>query len=395
MAFGTKIEQRKTAKRNHIVNLFRQHRLLSKAEARQLSGYSMETLIGIFKSLEDEGLLAPTVPQTLDVSPPAKLKGRPAERYALTAVKNLYLGITFTSARLQFVLVNLYVETLAARSVEVPDFSQQQEFERFFSQELKAFFDQNSHHTPALQKVALSLPGQVDAEGTLKHYGLMPYLRNLRLSPFVAKLFPDAPIVVRHNVAGFARQVLNSPELRNEQGRILFVTARSGAAHALLQGGKILMDNGEMGHLRVQRSDQVCECGRTGCLDTIFSFRALRRLAPDRSLPQIAHNLSARLPEDRHRALGPLEPSYRAFSEVLLDLCAATSPDLVVLSGDLLAVLPDPVAWVETWLREQFNPDRPPAWFPDRFLYVASGSDAAATGLCNTLMDEDLLAESF
>ncbi|MEI8093803.1 MAG: ROK family protein [Spirochaetales bacterium] len=390
MAFGTVIEQRKTAKRNHVIGLFREKTHLSKAEVRQLSGYSMETLIGIFRNLEDSGLLCPS-----EVAA-ARLKGRPSERYRLNPLVGLYLGVTFTSARLHLMLVNLSLERLSFRSVDVPDGAAQDEFERFFTAELARFAADNQHHLPAIRKIALALPGQVDpATGVLRHYGLMPSWRNLDLASVVTRVFGAVPLVVRHNIAGYAREVLSTPALRDFDGRILYVTARSGTAHALLQQGKIVLDNGEMGHLHVSQSNLVCECGRTGCLDTIFSLKAIGKLLPGQTLGDFGHHLRNLAVAAQAEALAPLETAYQAFSEALLDLCAATSPDLVVLSGELLAVLPEPVAWIERWLGQLYNPAQPPVWLPEDFLYLPSGTEAAALGLCSALMDEDLQGGTF
>ncbi len=385
MAFGTVIEQRKTAKRNHVIDLFRENTHLSKAEVRQLSGYSMETLIGIFKNLEESGLLCPSELAA------TKLKGRPSERYRLNPLQGLYLGITFTSARLYIILVNLSLEQLSFQSVDVPDGVNQEDFARFFASQLERFSAENREYLPEIRKVALALPGQVDtATGVLRHDGLMPSLRNLDLATVVAQVLGPLPLVVRHNIAGFARQVLSTPSLQNFAGRILYVTARSGAAHGLLHQGKTVLDNGEMGHLHVSQSDLVCECGRTGCLDTIFSLKAVSKLIPQQTLTEFSKSVSLMDPEAQRRALAPLETAYQAFSEALLDLCAATSPDLVVLSGQLLEVLPDPVKWIEGWLRQMYNPDQAPIWLPEHFLYLPSGTEAAALGLCRSLIDEDI-----
>jgi predicted NBD/HSP70 family sugar kinase len=270
------------------------------------------------------------------------------------------------------------------------------EFERFFAQELSRFADENRQHLPAVRKIALALPGQVDnATGVLRHYGLMPTWHNLDLAPVVRRVFGDVPLVVRHNIAGFARQILSTPSLRDFEGRILYVTARSGAAHALLQQGKIVLDNGEMGHLHVSQSTLVCECGRTGCLDTVFSLKAVGKLIAGQTLGEFAAAVRELPLEAQRSTLAPLTTAYQAFCEALLDLCAASSPDLVVLSGELLAVLPEPVLWIEGWLKQMYDPQHPPAWLPEHFWYQPSSTEAAAIGLCSALIDEDLLSETF
>ena len=91
MAFGEKIDQRKRSKRNHIIDIFRKHEVLSKVQARELSGYSMDTIISVFNSIIDENIISP-------VEGKQKQKGRKASFYSLNDTKKLYIGLTFNQS---------------------------------------------------------------------------------------------------------------------------------------------------------------------------------------------------------------------------------------------------------------------------------------------------------
>ncbi|HTX72271.1 MAG TPA: ROK family protein [Rectinemataceae bacterium] len=396
MAFGQLIDQRKLNKRNHVVGLFREHGPLSKARVRQISGYSMDTLISIFKSLEDEAYLRPLRPSEADsrgVEAPAssaRAKGRPAELYSLEDERELYLGLTFNQAGIYSVLVSFSGRVMDIRREDLPTLETQSAFEASFASHLLAFLASNSERIPRIRRVGLALPGQVDSErGILRHYGLMPFLKDLDLGRLIRRHLAGAPLSCRHNVAGLARYLLSDRSLTKESRRILYVSARAGAAHALIQDGRLLLDEGEMGHLRICASDERCECGRVGCLDTVFSAGQFHRLFPGMSWADVAAGLVREGGEGRSELRLALEPGWRAFCEALLDLCAAFSPDLVLFSGELFAMLPDPLSWIRGLVDTLIDSARPPAWFPREFRYTMTGSEAAAIGLCQTLMEED------
>ncbi len=60
MAHGERINKRKENKRRHIVDIFRHHTTLSKAEVKRYSGYSMDTVMNSFKILKNSGIIVPT-----------------------------------------------------------------------------------------------------------------------------------------------------------------------------------------------------------------------------------------------------------------------------------------------------------------------------------------------
>ena len=208
MAFGQLIDQRKQNKRNHLVDLFRRHGPLSKARARQLSGYSMDTLIALFKALEDEGYIQPAggrPDDTTTMAPESRTKGRPAELYQLVADKEVYLGITFNQTGIWASLVGLDGRELVTGYSELPAMTEQAAFKRLFRDHVAAFLEANRVLVPAIRRVGLALPGRIDPEsGVLHSYTLMPCLEELNLAPVMDDLLGPVPVTVQHNIAGFA-----------------------------------------------------------------------------------------------------------------------------------------------------------------------------------------------
>jgi predicted NBD/HSP70 family sugar kinase len=383
MAFGQSIDQRKQNKRNHLVALFRERGDLSKAQARQLSGYSMDTLIALFKGLEDDGYIEP-----VEGTGGSRGKGRPAELYRLIHGKELYWGLTFNQSGVWSTLVGFGGEELDARYDELPELSSQAELVDSIDRHVAAFAERNAERLGSLRRIGLSLPGYIDVDaGILVRYNLMPFISNLDLRPIVRRHLPDLPIAVQHNITGLASMLLREKEIIESHRRILYVSARSGAAHALIQDGRIVMHDGEMGHLAVTGSDKPCRCGRIGCLDTLFSAAEFHRLCPHSSWEELSRILGTDSPAAA--ALWPIvEPPFRAMAEALLDLTAAFSPDLVVLSGELFSILPDPASWVQLRVAEAFSGPTPP-WVPSSIEYRKTGAESAALGLCRSLIDED------
>lgn len=394
MAFGQSIDQRKQNKRNHVVELFRRHGVLSKALARQLSGYSMDTLISLFKSLEDEGYIASVAkdaaPEPTGTPPAseARGKGRPAELYRLNEEKELYWGMTFNRNGIWSTLVGFGGTEIDARFDELDETACQADLEACLESHVAAFLEANKTRLDGLRRAGLSLPGSIDAErGVLSRYNLMPFLKDFDPRPILSRRIPGIPITVQHNITGLASMLLRDKELTEKHHRMLYVSARSGAAHALIQDGRIVIDDGEMGHLSVSSSRAVCRCGRVGCLDTVFSAAEFHRLCPHSSWEQLSKILESESPAaDALKTV--VEPPFEALAEALLNLAAAFAPDLIVLSGELFSILPAPADWVKRRISAVYGGNTPP-WVPEAIEYRKTSAASAAIGLCRTLIDED------
>lgn len=394
MAFGQSIDQRKQNKRNHLVELFRLTGELSKAQARQRSGYSMDTLISLFKTLEEDGYIVPAgresvAEETADAGgKEGRGKGRPAELYRLNGEAETYVGATFNQNGIWTTLVGFDGRTLDTLYEELPELRGQEELERRFERHLEAFALRNARLLPTIKRIGLALPGRIDTRrGIMVRYNLMPFLKDLDLKPFVERRIPGRPITVQHNITGLVSILLTDKDLISKHARILYVSARSGAAHALIQDGKIILDDGEMGHLTVKSSDRPCRCGRVGCLDTVFSAAEFHRLCPHTSWSQLSRILADPSPAaEALRAV--VEPPFVALAEALMNLTAAFSPDAVVLSGELFSILPDPARWIADRIGSACA-GAPPSWIPAEILYREHGAESAAAGVCLTMIEQD------
>lgn len=389
MAFGPVIDQRKLSKRNRVVSLFRERGALSKAEVRQLSGYSMDTIIGIFQALETEGYIAPAEgpgPAEGEGSRAVRGKGRPASRYSIVPAREVYLGTTFNSGGIHSVMVGLSGSILACRDDDLLGVKDQKAFEAAFRNHVKSILRDRRDLQDSLRRIGFALPGRIDASGgRLRHYGLMPFLSDFDPARTIRQSIPGIPVTVRHNVSGLARFILSEMGDDVPKGRVLFVSARSGAAHALIQDGQVALDDGEMGHIKVTASRDACDCGQTGCLDTVFSMPKFRIAFPDLGIEAIREALSA---PRRGILRETLDIGYESFVEALLQLCAAFSPDAVVMTGELLSALPSPARWVSERLSSKASPSCA-SWVPTRVEFRESGPESAATGLCGSMIEED------
>jgi predicted NBD/HSP70 family sugar kinase len=397
MAFGINIDRRKTIKKNHIIDLFRQHSRLSKIQAKKLSGYSMDTTISIFNRLLREKLI---VPGTGTQNP----KGRKASFYRLNDEKYLYVGITFNQAGIYSSLVSFSNRVLDSLVTPLGGSLGREEFLRAFSLHLREFHDRHAARHAGIRRIGCAVPGDVDAEtGILHTYSFIPSLKEVDIAGIIREVYPSHEVTLEHNIQSMTSFFLSGSDIVKSYRRVLFVSARSGAACGLIVNGEIVPAHGELGHVRVSDEKRQCICGRCGCLDLYFSHQAISRaLVPAKMEPALAEaegwgdgllgmdEVAARYRAGDETVVRVMDQRLGYFASALLDVINTVNPDLVILSGELFSPFEDPVGKVTQRIREDFSDSGFVGNFRRaRLLYMDLGAEIASIGICFLYIRKD------
>lgn len=132
----------------------------------------------------------------------------------------------------------------------------------------------------------------------------------------------------------------------------IFVKVGTGIGAGIILSGMLYRGAkgcaGDIGHISLKNSDELCPCGNKGCLEMVASGRALARLGTNLALEGESHALRKILDEGREitaKDIGDLASqgdllcvslirmSGEAIGEVLAGLINFVNPSLVVLGG--------------------------------------------------------------
>lgn len=175
---------------------------------------------------------------------------------------------------------------------------------------------------PTIGAVGVVVPGVVDEQRGIGRYAANLGWRDLDLSSAIAEAI-NLPFAVGHDVrAGLLAEHQFGAAVGAEN--VLFVPLGTGIASAVLSGGRLLSDprSGEIGHVVVDPTGAVCECGARGCLETIASARAIARRFEQR-LGDGSSPLTAQTAADVARLVEESEPAVEAGSVAALRTQAA------------------------------------------------------------------------
>lgn len=199
--------------------------------------------------------------------------------------------------------------------------------------------------------------GVIDAETTevLTMPGVWEYLQGIRLSSLAAGLIPGGVPVAADNdaKAALAGEVMWGAA----KGRrnVFLLTLGTGVGGAILADGRILRGAGgvagHLGHITADPDGPLCICGNYGCLQTVFSARAIEAEAwaavhsgvsspMTNALRAAPEHLSCRFVFTEAQrgdpvASGILARQIRLLGGAIAGLMLALDPEIVILSGSI------------------------------------------------------------
>ncbi len=281
----------------------------------------------------------------------------------------LALGIDIGGTQIKAGMVDNHGAILASRTIETPP-----DLEGFVPA-LHEAIHWLTEATAQPEGVGIGCKGMINQQNTEVEIlpGTLHYLEGLRLSDLVG-LPLEVPVFADNDArVALAGEVVWGAA-RDFQD-VIMLTLGKGVGGAALVGGRLLRGHagvaGHLGHMTIDPNGPPCACGNRGCLETVFSAKAIEGeawAAVHRGCPSVLRNLFREQPQ-----LATCRTIFQAASEgdqlsrsivakAIHSLAAAIAgllhifdPEIVIIGGhvadagaDLLVPLQD-----EVWARSR------------------------------------------
>lgn len=210
-------------------------------------------------------------------------------------------------------------------------------------QDREGFTDQllrlvDSLRTDGDTAVGIGIPGRVDGNsGKIRSAGYLD-IAGLDLVDLITRR-TGLPCRIE-NDATMALIAEGQARPEGAQGLIFMITVGTGIGGAALKDGEPWYGGGfagQFGHIVVARDGPLCNCGRTGCVETFSSGTALGRLIAEADLPEEtrADYLLARAGTGDRLASNVLDRWTGPLQRTIESLVAVADPRLVLIGGGL------------------------------------------------------------
>jgi glucokinase len=185
----------------------------------------------------------------------------------------LILGIDIGGARIKAGMVDENGAILASRTIPTPGDLES------FQPELNDAVRWLLESTALPAGAGVGCKGLIDPDTTRVELlpGALHYLEGLRLADLVG-LPMDVPVFADNDARVALAGEMAWGAARGHED-VLMLTLGNGVGGAVLAGGHLLRGHsgmaGQVGHITVEPDGVRCFCGNSGCLETVFSARAI------------------------------------------------------------------------------------------------------------------------
>ena len=351
MAKGVNIDIRKRNKRNYILNIIRDNPGISKIDTKNISKYSMSTVLSVVAELTERKLIMETGNGESKV-------GRKPSCMEVNPDGGYFLGVEFNAEFLYSVVLNLLGKVIFRKKYEIvmeSDITGQ-----VLDLILMSIREMKSHIGDKQDKImgiGIGAPGFVDdTRGISIYYPHLAGWKDVELKSRVEAEFGIITYVESNvNAMALAYKWLR-PDIYGED--FLLISIRTGIRMSCILNGQLHKgkDNtaGEIGHVQVGSSGRLCSCGRKGCLEAEISNKSITlklREGIERGRYIDLYELAGRNPADV--SIRTFVESYRLghadTKELFKEICGylgdaisgivnILNPARIVISGDITGV---------------------------------------------------------
>jgi len=241
----------------------------------------------------------------------------------------------------------------------------------------------HKHALKSFEGIGVCLPGRVDPESQN-----LIFAPNLKWPRYDIKKTIENAIGLKVELGNAANACLLSELWFGRMDGVrnaVLITISEGIGTGVLANGQLVAGKdgmaGEFGHIPLDPNGPKCACGAAGCWETLASSTAaLRYYAELSGAPQpiTIQELIKRAEEGDPNAIEALKKQARLLGRGLRTVVAALSPEIILVTGDIIAAWPRLGPIVEEELAGQMLAGKPPRLAPVDESEVARLRGAAA-----------------
>ncbi|MEU6554388.1 ROK family transcriptional regulator [Streptomyces sp. NPDC046915] len=325
----TETTRASTAHEALLLRLLREHGPLTRGELGTLSGLSRTTLYDAVGALMDNGTVLASVPEAA-----RRKRGRPAEVLALNPEAGRLLGIEFARRAVRVAVMDGAHETVVtAGQPHEPGMPCQARVD--LAWRLADGLTGGTLRPGTLTGIGVGVVGPVGAPGRSPLWAP----RHDTIAALVRERF-GAQVLIDNNtrLATLAETIWGAAA--GEQN-VLYLRLSHGVGGGLVMAGTLHRGahgrSGMFGHISVDPDGEPCECGGTGCLETVASIGAVldAHRAAGGTAADVPELVAALASGDR-RAHTVLARVGAHIGRVLANVSHAVEPDVIVMGGELV-----------------------------------------------------------
>ncbi|GGF64875.1 transcriptional regulator [Paenibacillus albidus] len=319
-----------------VFEMIKNHHPISRASIAKRTGMSPTTVSRIVGELTEQGYL-------LNSEQVSAGLGRKSTLLGMVNASVLAVGVELDRTRMSIGVVDLQGNMVCSgKYPRVPEESAEQTL-MHIGAAMEELVQQHTIDRTRIVGIGVGLPGIVDNEKGVVLFSVQLGWRNVALAEQLKELTGfEIAVDNELKVKALAEQLKGAAVGSSCTALLGF---GNGVGSALILDGEIyrgvMNSAGEIGHTTVDPNGTMCECGKTGCLQTYINISSLlaeaNRIRPVGTIEEL---FEARQAGERW-AVQLIERALIYMAITINNVVCMYNPDSVILSGELIDKFPD------------------------------------------------------
>jgi predicted NBD/HSP70 family sugar kinase len=313
-----------------LFQLLRDGRPRTRAELAKMTGLARSTIASRVDALMELGLVAA-------VGDAPSTGGRPSSQFAVNNAARVILAADIGASHASIAITDLAGVALVKDRLSIRIADGPEQVLKLVVDTGRGQLEQIGRSPQELIAVAIGLPGPVEfSTGRPANPPIMPGWNGFDVPAWVRNHF-EVPVLVDNDVNLMA---LGEQGSHRGVGDLIFVKVATGIGAGIISGGALQRGArgiaGDLGHIRVARSEAVCKCGNTGCLEALASGEALAAALREQGLEAAnSRDILTLIDQGNLNAVQAMRQAGRDIGEVLATCVNLINPSVIAIGGSL------------------------------------------------------------
>jgi predicted NBD/HSP70 family sugar kinase len=321
--------------RARVLEILLKYGLISRAEISEICGLTPPAITALVNELLNEGLL-----EEFGVETGKSALGRRRMQIRLVSDARLVIGVEIGVKQIIAGLVDLSGKIIKKEAVFLTG-KDPETVIRQTSQLIKSLLKQFSQKVIG---IGVGGTGLVDSEAGIMQNSPNLGWRNIKIKELLMKEITK-PVVVDNNVRLMALGENTFFNSWDKASRLILIHTGYGIGCGIMLNGQLYSGNsygaGELGHTIILPNGPLCSCGKSGCLETLASGRAITSAyAQQKDLhnfnySEVLDEMFKSADNKDEAAISILNQAGTFMGYGIINLINLLAPDSIILHGSL------------------------------------------------------------
>jgi predicted NBD/HSP70 family sugar kinase len=314
-----------------VLRLIRRGESTTRKEIQEATGLSRMTVAQRVDALIEAGLM-------VDDGSGTATGGRRPSKLRFDTAHSVLAVATVDTTHSRVAVTDLAGSVLAEESLDVPITDGPERVLKNLAAAFDGLLEGAGKSREQLSGVGLSVPGPVDAHsGRLSQPPIMPgwdaypvieHLQDSLPVPVFVENDADAMAFGEYSAAAPSCEALCLVKVSTGIGTGLVI---NGSIYHGIDGGA-----GDIGHIRLDGVDALCQCGSRGCLAAVASGRAVAAALTTVGIPaRSGRDVRRHINDGNVEALRLAHDAGHRIGQVMATVVSMVNPGMLIISGDL------------------------------------------------------------